>query len=165
MNAPDNDAWPRFGKRMLAKPAPDAWIGIIARVVPETIRRTRDGDVRTPEHFLGAVWRPATHGPAHFPECVVIGSPDAGNALALLFEHLPRSARLYLAAADDVDAALAAEILLAADRNLEPYQRESIARFAEAERERNRERIKRIYTDRDPRYERFRDSVLGKRAL
>ena len=78
---------------------------------------------------------------------------------SLLFEHLPRDAKLHLAGADDVDAALAAEILLAADRNLEPYQRTAIARFAATERERVSAQIKRLYSDRDPAYERFRRQV------
>ena len=75
-------------------------------------------------------------GPARWPEVVVIGSPSADNALAELFAHLPDDARVFLAGVDNVDAALAAEILLAADRNLEPYQRDALANFIAAERKR-----------------------------
>jgi len=159
-----DDAWQRFGKRMLGRASRDAWIGILVRVIPEATRRMRNGVARTPAHFLGAAWLPASEGLARFPEFVVIGSPQAGDALALLFDHLPRNAKLHLAGADDVDAALAAEILLAADRNLEPYQRSAIARFAASERERVSAHIKRLYSDHDPVYERFRRQVTRERA-
>jgi hypothetical protein len=96
-----------------------------------------------------------------WPEAVVIGSPTPDHALGELFRHLPAEGRLYLAGVDDVDAALAAEILLAADRNLEPYQREALAAFIAAERDRVRVAIAARYSDRDPEFERFRSRVLG----
>ena len=164
MTARVDDAWQRFSRRMLARPSRDSWIGILVRVIPEATRHTRDGAARTPAHFLGAAWSPASEGLARFPEYVVIGSPQAGDALALLFDHLPGNAKLHLAGADDVDAALAAEILLVADRNLESYQRAAIARFAASERERVSAHIRRLYSDRDPAYERFQRQVTRGRA-
>jgi hypothetical protein len=68
---------------------------------------------------------------------------------------------LFLATRDDVDAALAADILLACDSNLEAYQAEGVAAFARAERERVRAEVARRYTDDDPGFERFRARVLG----
>jgi hypothetical protein len=90
----------------------------------------------------------------------VIGSPDATRALDQLLLHLPPQAKLYLADRDNVDAALAAEILLAGDRNLEDYQRAAIAAFVQAERERVRAAIGARYSDREPGFERFRARVL-----
>ncbi len=116
--------------------------------------------IRTPDHFIGAAWMPADRAPARWPEAVVIGSPAADNALAELFVRLPETARLFLAGIDDVDAALVAEILLAGDRNLEPYQRDALRVFVAAERERTRVAIGARYTDRDPGFERFRARVL-----
>jgi len=58
-------------------------------------------------------------------------------------------------------AALAAEILLAADRNLEPYQRTGIAAFVAAERTRMARALAETYTDLDPAFLRFRAQVLG----
>ena len=90
----------------------------------------------------------------------MIGSPSTDNALAELFVHLPVDARVFLAAIDDVDAALAARILLAADRNLEQYQREALHGFITAERARVEAAIASGYTDRDPAFLRFRDRLL-----
>ena len=92
----------------------------------------------------------------------MIGSPSSDNALAELFAHLPEGARAFLAGVDDVDAALAAEILLAADRNLEPYQRAALGGFIAAERKRVGDAIVAHYTDRDPGFERFRARLLDR---
>jgi hypothetical protein len=116
---------------------------------------------RTPEHFLAAAWAPGAPR-SRWPDAVVIGSPTADDALALLLRNVPASARLYLASLDSVDAALAARILLAADRNLEPYQREGVAAFVAAEAARDAARIAQGYSDRDEGFERFRASVLEK---
>ena len=136
------------------------WTGLVVRVIPAR-QSTEDGArVRTPDHFLGAAWPPASEAPSRWPEVVVIGSPSADNALAEMFAHLPADARVFLAAIDDVDAALAARILLAADRNLEPYQREALDAFIAAERARVDAAIAARYTDRDPAFLRFRDRLL-----
>ena len=80
---------------------------------------------------------------------------------AQLALQLPADARLWLGDTDQLDAALAAEILLAADRNLEPYQRVGIAAFVAAERERSQRALARTYTDLDPAFERFRAQFFG----
>lgn len=117
--------------------------------------------VATPDHFLAAAWPPASRAPARWPEAVVIGSPSATRSLDELLRNLPDGASLFLASLDDVDAALAADILLACDGNLEPYQAEGVAAFARAERERVRAEVARRYTDGDPGFECFRARVLG----
>jgi hypothetical protein len=151
----------RFTRRLAARFEPGCWIGIVVRAIPAAERAIDGATVRTPDHFLGAAWAPAAGAPVRWPDAVVIGSPAADNALTELFRHLPADARLHLAGADDVDAALAAEILLAADRNLEGYQRDALAAFIGAQRARVRETIARRYTDRDDGFERFRAAILG----
>jgi hypothetical protein len=146
----------RFTRRLASRWQPACWTGVVVRVVPAR-ESVEDGVVvRTPDHYLGAAWPPAADGPARWPEVVVIGSPSSENALSELFLHLPDDARVFLAGVDDVDAALAAEILLAADRNLEPYQREGLDAFVAAERQRTAAAIAARYTDRDAGFERFR---------
>ena len=154
----------QFARRLAARFEPGCWVGLVIRAIPAA-EHARDGvTVRTPDHFLGAAWAPTDGAPTRWPEAVVIGSPTADNALAELLRHVPADARLYLAGADDVDAALAAEILLAADRNLEPYQRDALAVFIDAQRTRTRAAIAQRYTDRDAGFERFRARVLGNDA-
>ena len=131
------------------------------RVVAGGELREGEASVRTADHFLAAAWAPIDNGPARWPEAVVIGSPTSSRALAELVRHLPPDAKLHLGGLDDVDAALAARILLATDRNLAPYQREAIDAFVHAEARRERATIVERYTDRDAGFERFRARVLG----
>ena len=56
------------------------------------------------------------------------------------------------------------EVLLAADRNLEPYQRQGVQAFVAAERARVAARVAHDYTDRDPRFQRFRDALTPSRS-
>jgi len=151
----------RIAKRLAPAAAPDCWTGVCVKVVPAASHEDARGIVHTPDHFLAAAWPPGASGWTPWPEAVVIGSPTSTRALAELFRQLPADARLYLASLEDVDAALAAEILLAADRNLEPYQRAAVERFAQAARERARAQIAARYTDRDAGYDRFRAFVVG----
>jgi hypothetical protein len=150
-----------FVRRLAARFEPGCWTGLVIRAVPAAEHEQGGATVRTPDHFLGAAWAPADGAPTRWPEAVVIGSPTADNALAELLQHVPAEARLYLGGADDVDAALAAEILLAVDRNLEAYQRDALAVFIDAQRTRTRAAIAQRYTDRDAGFERFRARVLG----
>jgi hypothetical protein len=158
------DAEARVARRLTARAAPEAWIGLCVRVVPAATREESGGRVQTPDHYLAAAWPPATPSPTRWPEAVVIGSPSATRALDELLRHLPEGAPLYLADLDAADGAFAAEILLAADRNLERYQREAIAAFIATERARTHEAIAARYSDRDPGFERFRTRVLGPRT-
>jgi hypothetical protein len=151
----------RVARRLAPRWTADAWVGVCVRVVAATTREEDATRVTTPDHFLAAAWPPASRGPMRWPEAVVIGSPTATRALDELLRHLPDEATLFLASRDDVDAALAADILLACDCNLEPYQAEGVAAFACAERERMRAEVVRRYTDNDPGFVRFRTRVLG----
>jgi len=155
------DAEGRVARRLAPRPSPASCIGVCVHVVTAAQRAEGGTFVATPDHYLAAAWLPPVAGPSRWPEAVAIGSPTATDALDLLLRQLPADATLFLAGRDDVDAALAAEILLEADRNLEPYQREGVARFVEAERARTKQAIAARYTDHDAGFERFRARVLG----
>lgn len=149
----------RVAARLAAHATEATWIGACVRVV-EAARVDRPALVtHTPEHFLAAVWAPGAPR-SRWPDAVVIGSPTADDALGLVLRHVPADARLFLADLDSVDVALAARILLAADRNLESYQRQGIAAFVAAQQERDAARIAAGYSDRDEGFERFRARVL-----
>jgi hypothetical protein len=150
-----NDPFAANARRLAAQPTPSTWLGLIVEVVREAGPGEGETGARHPAHFLGAAWAPVSGGLSRWPECVVIGSPRADNAIAELFAHLPNDALLHLADLDVLDGALAGEILLACDRNLESYQREGVAAFVAAERARTSDRILAQYTDRDARFERF----------
>ena len=158
----DNDG-PRLAHRLSARCGDDTWIGACVRVVEAARREGSSSVERTPDHYLAAAWAPGAPR-SRWPDAVVIGSPAADDALALLLRHVPDGAKLYLADLDAVDAALAARGLLAADRNLEPYQRDGIAAFVAAEEARVAARIAAGYTDRDEGFERFRARVLDGRG-
>jgi hypothetical protein len=149
--------------RRLAGHATDAtWIGLVVCLVREHSGDEGGVIVRTPAHFLAAAWPPLTRGPSRWPECLAIGSPRAENAIAQLFAQLPPDARLFLADRDGVDAALAAQILLASDRNLEPYQRAAVEAFLVDEQARVLVRIATDYRDCDAGFERFRSRILAR---
>jgi hypothetical protein len=151
-----SDPFTIFRRRLTPRFSVEAWPVIVVNVVASQLL---DTGTRVPAHWMAAVWPPATSGPTRWPEAVVIGSPSADNALAELCQRLPAEAKLFLVDTDAVDAALAAEILLAADRNLEGYQREGIWAFVASERKRIAARIANDYTDDDPGFARFRDSL------
>lgn len=155
------DAEGRVARRLAVRPSADTFVGVCVHVLDAAERAEGGARIATPDHWLAAAWPPPASGPSRWPEAVAIGSPTATHALDLLLRRLPEGATLFLAGRDDVDAALAAEILLEADRNLEPYQREGVVRFVEAERARTRRAIAERYTDRDAGFERFRARVLG----
>ena len=138
---------PDITARLAARATEATWIGVCVKVV------------EGPDHHLAAAWAPGAPR-SRWPDAVVIGSPAANDALALLLRHVPADAKLFLADLDAADAALAARILLAADRNLAPYQRESIAAFVAAQAASDAGRIARSYTDRDEGFERFRAQVV-----
>lgn len=154
-----DDSFAHLRQRLAHRVTPDDWLGLIVSLLPAQAREQGGAIAHTPEHFLGALWAPLAKGPTRWPEVAVIASPTADHALARLLEHMPADVSLFLVGRDDVDVALAAEILRAGDRNLEPYQREAIGRFIEAERARTRNAIGTRYTDRDDAFERFRARV------
>ena len=150
-----------WARRLTADYSPQAWRIVCVRVVGEAVRDIDGHPVHTPAHYLAAAWTPGDEAPSRWPEAVVIGSPTSERALAELATQLPADAQLWLGTTDQLDAALAAKILLAADRNLEAYQREGISAFIAAERERIARALADTYTDLDPAFLRFRAQVLG----
>jgi len=150
------DPFTIFRRRLAPRFSVEVWPVIVVNVVASQVL---DTGARVPAHWMAATWPPAVDGPTRWPEAVVIGSPAADHALAELCQRLPNDARLFLVDADAVDAALAAEILLAADRNLEGYQRDGIRAFVASERKRIAARVANDYTDHDPGFARFRDSL------
>jgi hypothetical protein len=155
------DPFAAFARRLVPRFDAGAWPVLVVNAVPAQSHETRDAIVRTPAHWLAAAWPPPARGLTRFPEAVVIGAPAADNALAELCTRLPADAGLWLADPDAVDGALAADVLLAADRNLEDYQRAALAQYAAAERARTARCIVRDYTDHDAGFARFRASLHG----
>jgi hypothetical protein len=151
----------RLSHRLASRYRPGCWTGVVVHAIEKAVHDVDGARIATPDHHLGAAWAPAGGAPTRFPDVVVIGSPGADNALAQLLVHIPHDTKLWLARRDDVDVALAAEILLAADRNLERYQRDAITAFIAIERERIRVAIAARYSDRDDGFERFRAKVVG----
>jgi hypothetical protein len=163
---PARDPFATFRRRLVARFSTAAWLVLVVKVV--AAQSQADGR-RVPDHWLAAAWTPLDDGPTRWPEAVVIGSPAADNAIAELCTRLPDDARLHLVDPDAVDAVLAAQILLAADRNLEPYHRNGLTAFIAAERTRIAARVASGYTDQDPRFAAFRDAltspVRGRRPM
>jgi hypothetical protein len=150
-----------IARRLAARYESGCWSGAVVRAIDAASREIDRVRVATPDHYLGVAWMPACGLPPRYPDVVVIGSPHADNAIAELLVHVPSDAKLWLAGRDDVDLALAADILLASDRNLESYQREALAAFAARERDRTQAVIASRYTDDDADFERFRATALG----
>ena len=155
------DADDRIARRLAPRLSPSAFVGLCVHVVRTGVRVEGGSRVAIPDHYLAAAWLPPASGPSRWPEAVAIGSPTASHAIDLLLRQLPSDAMLFLAGRDDVDGALAAEILLEADRNLDASQREGVAAFVAAERRRTKDAIASRYTDRDAGFERFRARVLS----
>jgi hypothetical protein len=152
---------PQLARRLATRYEPGCWSGVVVHAIDAGERHIGGVRVKTPDHFIGAAWAPVDGVPPRYPDVVAIGSPTADNALAELLVHVPADAKLWLAPREDVDVALAAEVLLAADRNLEPYQREALGGFIARERDRTRSEIAARYSDRDAGFERFRAQTIG----
>lgn len=151
---------PRFAtlsRRLLARPRPGAWLGLVVRAFPAT-----DGSADGPPHYLVAGWRAGEDGVVpRLPEFAAIASPDRERALAELLVHLPPDAPVHLTTPGHVDAALVAEMVLEVDRHLQPWHRDGLRTFADAQREADRARIRARYTDLEPGYERMRRTLAG----
>jgi hypothetical protein len=150
---------PRFETlraRLLARPRPGAWLGLVIRAFPA------DGADDGPPHWLVAGWRADEDGLVpRLPEFAAIASPDRERALAELLVHLPPGASVHLATPERVDAALVAQMVLEVDRTLQPWHRDGLRAFVDALREADRARIRARYTDREDGYERMRATLLG----
>jgi len=155
------DPFDAFRRRLAPRYTPAARPVLLVKAIPAAVQDGPEGRVATPDHWLAAAWPSPANALDRWPDAVVIGSPAPDNALAELCLRLPDEASLHLADTDALDAALAADILLAADRNLEPYQRAALARFAAAARERTAQRIACDYTDHDAGFARFRHRLIA----
>ena len=148
---------PRFAtlaKRLLARPRPGAWLGLVIRAFPAA----GDG----PPHWLVAGWHADEDGLVpRLPEFAAIASPDRERALAELLVHLPPEAPVHLVTPERVDAALVAEMVLAVDAHLQPWHRDGLQAFVDAQRRADRERIRGRYTDREAGYERMWRTLVG----
>ena len=152
----------RIARRRLAPHWRDGcWTAMIVKAVPAATHEENGALVRTPDHYVVAAWAPADGPALLLPEAAAIASPDAERALLELARIVPGDAPLYLAGPDRVDALLAAEVVLAADRNLEPYQRAGLEAFVEHQKQRRAALLRELYTDRDEEFERFRNAALG----
>lgn len=151
----------RDARRLLARPAPDAWLGLVVRVLDARVHESPAAREHTPPHFVVAGWAPQPDGVyRRLPEFAAIAAPDSRRALREIFVHLPADARLALVDGDVVDPALAAEMVLICDTNLEPYQRDALAGFVSAQREGTRARIAAGYTASEPGYARLRERLF-----
>ncbi|MFM1988873.1 MAG: hypothetical protein RJA99_1830 [Pseudomonadota bacterium] len=151
---------PRFAtlsKRLLARPRPGAWLGLVIRAFPAA-GEAGDG----PPHWLVAGWQVDDDGLApRLPEFAAIASPDRERALAELLVHLPPEAPFLLVTPERVDAALVAEMVLAIDAHLQPWHRAGLLAFVDAQREADRARVRARYTDREEGYERMWRTLVG----
>jgi hypothetical protein len=149
------DAADRVAARLAGSLSSHCHVGAVVCAVDAGRLEPQAGAQRAPAHWLAAAWAPAQHGPLRWPAAVALGSPDAHNALLELLERLPPQARLHLAPIEELDMGLAARIVLHCDRNLEPYQREGLARFIDRWHAHELEAIRTRYTDRDEGFDRF----------
>ena len=147
--------------RLLDRPEPGGWLGLVVKAIDARAGDRDDGDPRAPAHYLVGAWAPGPDGLyPRLPEFAAIASPDGARALRELFVHLPPSARIHLVDERVADAALLAEMVLLCDHNLERWQREGLERFALERRAALHARIAGRYTDREADFERFRERLL-----
>ncbi len=78
-----------------------------------------------------------------------------------LFAQVPPDARVLLVSPEQVDAALVAQMVLEVDRNLQPWHRDALQAFVDAQRAADLARIRGRYTDRDEGFERFAQRLTG----
>jgi hypothetical protein len=153
---PDDPRFETLRARLLPKPRAGAWLGLVIRAFPPA--GADDG----PPHWLVAGWRADDDGLVpRLPEFAAIASPDRERALAELLVHLPPGAPVHLTTPERVDAALVAQMVLEVDRTLQPWHRDGLRAFADAQRDADRARIRARYTDREDGYERMRARLLG----
>ena len=147
--------------RLLERPEPGAWIGLVVRAIDAGPQQDGGAGPGTPAHYLVGAWPPGPDGLyPRLPEFALIASPDGARALRELFAHLPPNERIHLVDERVADAVLLAEMVLVCDRNLQPWLREALERFVVARRAALRARVAERYTDREAGFERFRRRVL-----
>lgn len=130
--------------RLLTTWQPGAWIGAVRQVVDSTTEfvKTADGNptVETwPPHRLLLLWPP--QGPdkpllGRWPQQLRLSAVPRDQAAEALLADVPSDANLWLhPRPQDIDWALAAEILLHHQAELRPFQAEGLRAFIAAERE------------------------------
>lgn len=143
---PDIDALmlrPASNPAILSTWRPDAWIGAVREVFEGTTEfvTTANGPVveTYPPHRLVAAWPPqGLNAPllGRWPTQVRLAAVARETAADLLLAQLPAGATLWVnPAAQDVDWALTAEIVLLHDPTLRPFQIKALRAFVDAERE------------------------------
>src|SRR5256885_17047382 len=137
----DTDHLYRYARRLASDPEPGCWFGFVIRAIPSAPKTIDGVTIQAPDHYLTAAWQPTAGLLSRLPDVVAIGSPTATRALAELFVHLPKDARLHLVERDVVDAALLAGIVALPGTHLQPHQRGDVYKIAEQERARARAAI------------------------
>lgn len=159
-----NNALREARRRLAPAWSAEAWVALVVKAIAATERDLDGGRVATPAQFLIAGWAPAAGLRDLLPDFAAIAAPDAESALLELARNAPGEAPIHLAGPDQLDAALAGEIVLAADQHLEAWQREGLEAFVAHQRERRAARIAESYSDRDAGFERFRSLALKRPA-
>lgn len=130
--------------RLLATWQPGAWIGAVRQVVDSTTEfvKTADGNptVETwPPHRLLLLWPPQGPDkplPGRWPQQLRLSAVPQDQAAEALLADVPADANLWLhPQPQDIDWALAAEIVLHHEPALRPFQADGLRAFVAAERE------------------------------
>lgn len=156
-----SDALAAARRRLKARWSPACWLGFLVRALPAQTLDTAEGRLHLPAHYLVGLWPPAEGPLGLYPEVAAIASPDADAALLELLRHVPADAPVHLLRAEQVDARLLAEIVLATDCNLEAYQRAGLEAYVAAQGAARAQTIARLYTDREPGFEAMKARLLG----
>ena len=140
--------------RLLGSWQPGAWIGAVRQVLDSTTEfvNTPDGSptVQTwPPQRLLLLWPPqGLDKPllGRWPEQLHLSALPQDQAAEALLDELPPAARLWLhGSVQDIDWALAAEILLHHEAGLRPFQAEGLRVFIAAERDASYSRLNQAY--------------------
>lgn len=161
----DADALRELAARIVANWHPGCWFGFVIEGIPETYEETEDERIHRPAHFLVAVWQPVVAPPLpQLPHAAAIVSPDASRAAAELLRLLPADAPVLMLRREEANAGLVADMIIAADRHLDPFYRDALEAFVAHERATWQAEIAREYSDHDEGFEHFKAQLLGKGA-
>ena len=140
--------------RLLSAWQPGAWIGAVRQVFEGTTEflNTPDGSptVQTwPPHRLLLLWPPQGLDSAllgRWPQQLRLSAVSQDQTADALLAELAPDAKLWLHGnAQDIDWALAAEILLHHEAGLRPFQAEGLRAFIAAERDASYSRLNQAY--------------------
>ncbi len=151
-------AQPVANSRLLKRWQPGAWIGAVREVLASGTEFVRSADgqptVQTwPTQRLLLLWPPHQADaprPGRWPQRVRLSGAAAALAPAELLRELPEPNPLWLVPeVQDVDWALAAELVLLHEPALRPYQIDGLRAFMAAEREADYARLNDGYSLRE----------------